>query len=318
MFEDSVAGTSAITPEISILLTCYNFRSYLQESVESILAQETSRPFELIVIDDASPDRSFEVLAHIKDPRLTLLVHQENQGFARSITKGFARARGKYFCRWDGDDRWPPHALERLAHALDQHPNSVVAFGQIDLVSSDGQSTACSIARPSGTNERNEFEHLLFKHYSCAPAMMGRRSAWQKVLPWLDGHIDWFYNLHLARLGNFVFVDDVVAHYRTHPAGYHVTSLFNGAAERHLELVLREFGPMVSSAMLNAVTAQNYLEFALSYFGVDRETDARRCFNIVLRTSPSKLLNRRCIGPLLASFVLGTKRYNALKHLIKG
>lgn len=310
-------GTVASVPEITVLLTCYNFRPYLQEAVRSVLTQNTARQLELIVIDDASPDRSFEVLAEVDDPRLTLIVHQENQGFARSITEGFWRARGKYFCRWDGDDRWPNDAVEHLANALDAHPNAVLAYGEIQLLSTDGEISDCPISRPAGPNERDEFAFLLNKHYTCAPAMMGRRDAWQKLMPWQDERIDWFYNLHLARLGPFVYVDHVVAHYRTHANGHHVASLQNGAAERHLALILHEFAPLVDSRTRKRIIAQNYLSLALAYFGMARAADARRCFALVWRNLPGLLINRHCIGPLLACYVLGISRYGRLKSWLK-
>ena len=170
--------------------------------------------------------------------------------------------------------------------------------------------------RPAGQPERNEFEFLLRSHYSCAPAMLARHSSWQPLMPWSDGRIDWFYNLHLARQGNFVYVDRVVAHYRTHEQGHHTMSLREGLAEQHFELILREFSPMATKTM-RRVTGHTYLHIALSYFGLDRELDARRCFKIAMRNAPLELFNRRCIGPLLACFVIGSKRYNAIKLRLK-
>ena len=93
-------------------------------------------------------------------------------------------------------------------------------------------------------------------------------------------------------------------------------SLREGLAEQHFELILREFSPMATKTM-RRVTGHTYLHIALSYFGLDRELDARRCFKIAMRNAPLELFNRRCIGPLLACFVIGSKRYNAIKLRLK-
>src|SRR6516162_3895805 len=87
--------TFTMTPTVSIFIMTYNFASYIREAVMSVLKQETSIPFELIIIDDASTDGTQDVLASLPhDPRVKIHIHKANQGCVRTTNEGFSLARG--------------------------------------------------------------------------------------------------------------------------------------------------------------------------------------------------------------------------------
>ena len=77
------------TPRASVIMPCYNHGSFVTESVEAILAQ-TFTDLELIVVDDASKDDSVRVLRELerRDPRVKLIVHEQNRGASRSRNDG--------------------------------------------------------------------------------------------------------------------------------------------------------------------------------------------------------------------------------------
>ena len=84
-------------PEISVVMPMYNVEAYLREAVDSLLGQSFEN-FELIVVDDASTDRSWDVLRTYADPRLVCLRNVENIGNYPSRNEGMRVAKGKYIC----------------------------------------------------------------------------------------------------------------------------------------------------------------------------------------------------------------------------
>lgn len=313
-----------MSPEISIVLTAYNFRPFLRAAVESLLGQRTRRTLELIVIDDASPDASAEVLADLKDPRLTVIRHAENRGCAARITEGMALARGRYVGRFDGDDVWLPDALEQLAAALDANPAAPVAYGDIRTIDPEGRVGDAGIDRPPGPLLREEFGLLLQRHYTCAPAMLGRMEHWRALLPWPErfraGLGDWYFNLQLARRGPFVHVPKVLAHYRVHALGMHNTFIRDRAGEANARAILDELLPFASRQECSptAIRAHHLLGFARSYFGAGMEDDARRVYREVLQLRPGLLCTRREWRPAMAALTIGKRRYDHLKSLLRG
>ncbi len=316
-----------MSPEISIVLTCYNFRPYLRAAVESLLGQQTRRSFEVIVIDDASPDGSAEVLAGLEDPRLRLVRHAENRGLSVSVTTGMAMARGRYVGRYDGDDLWLPHALERMAAALDANPAATVAYGDVRTIDADGRLGDTGIARPPGPLLREEFGLLLLRHHTCAPAMLARMQHWQALLPWPErfrgGLGDWYFNLQLARRGPFIHVPEVLAHYRVHTLGMHYTFIRDRQGEANARAIYAEFLPLATPAQLGgrsaaAVYARGLLGFARHYFAAGMERDARRLYREILGLQPGLLLDRRELPAALAALTIGKPRYDRLKSLLHG
>ncbi|MCU0756516.1 MAG: glycosyltransferase family 2 protein [Xanthomonadales bacterium] len=313
-----------MAPEISIVLTCYNFRPYLRAAVESLLGQRTRRTLEIIVIDDASPDGSAEVLDGLEDPRLRLIRHATNGGAPARISEGIAAARGKYVGRFDGDDQWLPDALERLAAALDAHPAASVAYANIRTIDAAGRVGDLGTERPPGPLLREEFGLLLQQHYTCAPAMLGRMDCWRALFPLpayaRQGPLDWYTNLKLAEMGPFIHVPEVLAHYRVHALGMHSTYIRDRSGEHYIRQLLDQFLPAAGARLpepAHRVRGRHLLGLARSYFAADMAADARRVYAELLRDCPSLLLNRHDLGPALAALSIGKQRYERLKQSLR-
>ena len=106
-------------PRVSIALPVYNGERYLEQSIRSVLAQ-TFTDFELIVSDNASTDRTIEIVERFAaiDPRVVLLRNDENRGAAWNYNNAFEHATGEFF-RWHARDDWfEPDLIESLVEAL--------------------------------------------------------------------------------------------------------------------------------------------------------------------------------------------------------
>lgn len=101
-------------PKISVIVPVYKAENYLHRCVDSLLAQ-TFTDFEIILVDDGSPDRSGEICDEYagKDKRVRV-IHQENGGVSAARQRGMDNARGEYTIHADPDDWVDPPMLEEL------------------------------------------------------------------------------------------------------------------------------------------------------------------------------------------------------------
>lgn len=104
-------------PEISVIVPVYRAEDYLHTCVDSILSQTVS-DFELILVDDGSPDGCGAICDDYaaRDSRVRV-IHQENQGQAAARNRAFSIAKGEWVCFVDSDDAVHPQMLERLGQA---------------------------------------------------------------------------------------------------------------------------------------------------------------------------------------------------------
>lgn len=107
-------------PLVSILMPVYKTAPYLREAMDSMLAQ-TFTDFELIVLNDCSPDNAEEILDTYSDPRIVRYKGEKNQGLANVLNIGMSMARGKYIARMDSDDISLPTRLETQVRFLEEH-----------------------------------------------------------------------------------------------------------------------------------------------------------------------------------------------------
>ncbi|HEX6100126.1 MAG TPA: glycosyltransferase [Thermoanaerobaculia bacterium] len=112
-------------PRVSVLMAVHNEERFLGAAIESILAQ-TFTDFELVLVDDASTDRSYAIAASYRDPRIRLVTNPQNLGQTRSLNRGLALCRGEYVARLDGNDLAFPERLAKQVAWLDTHPDTGV------------------------------------------------------------------------------------------------------------------------------------------------------------------------------------------------
>ena len=124
-------------PLVSIYITNYNYGEYLQEAVESVLAQ-SFQDFELIIIDDGSTDGSGAIISNYKDVSKIICICQENRGLVHSSNVALKLSRGKYIMRLDADDFLVPQALEILVSELERDSKTALVFPDYYLTDREG------------------------------------------------------------------------------------------------------------------------------------------------------------------------------------
>jgi hypothetical protein len=119
-----------VSPILSVTVLNYNYGRYLPKCIESILGQ-TFRDFELIVIDDCSTDDSLEVIKpYLTDPRVRVVEHAANVGYAGSLIEGTEiHSTGEFVTVISADDFvWSTEAFERQIAMLGAHPEAAFCF----------------------------------------------------------------------------------------------------------------------------------------------------------------------------------------------
>ncbi|MFG2832216.1 CDP-glycerol glycerophosphotransferase family protein [Streptomyces sp. NPDC048434] len=106
-------------PRFSIIVPVYNVQGFLRACLNSLLGQDFT-DFEVIAVDDHSPDRSGDILAEYaaRDPRVITVRHEENRGIGAARNTGVERAGGDYLLFLDSDDTLTPGALRAMADRL--------------------------------------------------------------------------------------------------------------------------------------------------------------------------------------------------------
>jgi len=136
-------------PVVSICCITYNHESYLEDAIAGFLIQETSFPFEILIYDDASSDRTADIIREYeaKYPRLVKPIYQtENQyskGLKMNPTFNFPRAKGKYIAMCDGDDYWVDESkLEKQVCFLEKEPSYSICYTDLETIDNKGNDLA--------------------------------------------------------------------------------------------------------------------------------------------------------------------------------
>jgi glycosyltransferase involved in cell wall biosynthesis len=108
-------------PLVSVVMPLFNAEKYVGDAVESVLNQSYTN-FELIIINDASTDKSAACVQGIVDRRIVIVENENNLGIVASRNRGLALAKGKYIAVLDSDDIALPNRLEKQVAFLEANP----------------------------------------------------------------------------------------------------------------------------------------------------------------------------------------------------
>jgi glycosyltransferase involved in cell wall biosynthesis len=213
-------------------MLAYNHERFVAKAVESVLAQKTTFPIELVIGEDCSTDATRTILqqfAQNEPSRIRLLMRERNLGPNGNYVATLAECRGEYLALLEGDDYWTePTKLQQQVSYLDSHLNCALTFHDVRVVSDEGsviRDRACDPNLP----ERSTGEDLLARNYIPSCSVLYRRTAMPEPPPAHFAELpmqDWPTWLHVARSGDIAYMNNVWASYRVHSGGVWSTQTF--------------------------------------------------------------------------------------------
>ena len=125
--------------KVSVVIPVYGVENYISSTLNSVLKQTYSN-FEVIIVDDESPDNSYDICQKYADPRIKI-IRQSNRGLAGARNTGIRHSVGEFIALLDGDDLWLPEKLEKHVAHLETTPDVGISFSPSELIDESGSRT---------------------------------------------------------------------------------------------------------------------------------------------------------------------------------
>lgn len=177
---------------MSILIPLYKREHTFPKAIESALAQQ-GVDFEIVVVDDASPDGSAKLAESYaaRDARVRVFRNPSNLGFTGNSRRCLELARGRYVKFLYNDDWFEPTAVARLVAALEAHPDAGFSFSAVSIRFEEDGRTEVRYAGPEGPVETEEYVRARYRDAAPFPsspcAALFRRddalAAWESAIP---------------------------------------------------------------------------------------------------------------------------------------
>lgn len=194
-------------PLVSICMITYNHEKYIKQAVDSIVCQEMDFPYELLVADDASTDRTAQILyenySHVEQIKLIL---REKNSEGRNMYLTLQEARGKYLYVCEGDDYWVGvDGLQTLLDWLEDHKEYVGVCGRRATLSEKSGFMSLTYDKATDHGIVNLQDFLDNKKCVDACAMLTRNF-------YHDGKYDYRSYLASSRVGDLTLMVYVLLH----------------------------------------------------------------------------------------------------------
>jgi GT2 family glycosyltransferase len=218
----------ASEPLVSVCVPAFNAERFVETALSSILAQ-TYRRLEVIVVDDASTDRTPDALRRLGDARLRVIRNEANLGAFATTVRAVAAATGELIAIYHADDVYDPPLVEREVACLRHHPSAGAVFTENRMIREDG-SVIGTNRLPRQFRDRDVLHYddvfpFLVRHKNillCTPTFMGRREAVADLGSFGSGRYHIAYDLDMwlqvLRRHPIVILDEPLMSYR-HSSG---------------------------------------------------------------------------------------------------
>jgi glycosyltransferase involved in cell wall biosynthesis len=160
-------------PRISIITPSYNQGQFIEETIRSVLLQGYPN-LEYIIIDGGSTDNSVEVIKKY-ERWLAYWVSEPDKGQSAAINKGWKKSTGEILAWLNSDDLYFPHALNTIVKYFSMNPDSLVVYGNCDVLAKNGKRI------DSIRNVPFNAYRLLYFNYIPQPSLFLRKRIFDKV-----------------------------------------------------------------------------------------------------------------------------------------
>jgi len=212
-----------INPLVSIVVCTYNREMYIKQTIDSILSQKRDFTIEIIIGDDASNDRTREILLNYQkeNPEIfTLVFHDNNQGAGKNWASLMKLVNGKYVALCDDDDYW--HLEDKLRKQIDiLEKNENIGLVHTDYRKLDINTNNIIEKKIKNSTKKSVFQSLFDGEYFLLPSSAVFRNSLIRNFINLDDYItyefpiqDWVTWLQIAKYTEFYHLNISTATYR--------------------------------------------------------------------------------------------------------
>lgn len=211
-------------PKVSFIVPCYKLAHFLGDCVSSILAQ-TYSDFEVLIMDDCSPDDTAKVAAEFKDSRVSYVRNETNLGNIRNYNKGIELSRGRYIWLISADDCLRSrHVLQRYVDFLEKNPKTGYVFCPAIILEEGNELGVLEWSAWPGNRDRiitgrEVVRRSINKCAVCAPTGLVRKECYIRVGTFplsLPRTGDWYLWAVFATIYDAGYFSEPMVYYRQH------------------------------------------------------------------------------------------------------
>jgi len=200
---------------VAVVVATYNGASFLLAQLESI-AQQTHKPAQIIIVDDASSDDTVRIANNFADahPEVLVVQNETRLGYIKNFEKGMLLATASYVALSDQDDIWVPNKLEKLLFAIG---DQMLAYSDSELIDANG-----GLLHQKMSSIKNQLAYhspVMYAIGAWAPghAMLFKKELINKAVPFpvLVTH-DFWLGFVATCYSKVVYVNEPLVHYRQH------------------------------------------------------------------------------------------------------
>lgn len=194
---------SSHIPLFSIILPTYGVESYIAQAL-TCLRNQIYSDFEVLVVDDASPDQSVAIAQRFadQDERIRIIHHTDNQGLSAARNSGISFAKGRYITFFDPDDTYEPQLLEKVAESLDRQRAQIILFGHTEDTCNEAGEITQSLAYPVPISSSKEPPEESSVGSSAIPSATSATHEYQSLEAFHPMVLTWEKNIHYGYAWN--------------------------------------------------------------------------------------------------------------------
>lgn len=207
--------------KVTVVCITYKHERYIESCLNGIVMQQTDFPFEVIVYDDASPDKTAEIIKSFEEryPELIKPFYQKNNATSRGYNKYhdiYPLAKGKYLAICEGDDFWTdPLKLQKQYDFMESHPDYSLCGTAAHLAREDGSFMPETFSLSGGSREISTEE--IIDNWCMATASLFYRKDKRVIdIPYIGDcrNGDYATAVYLALNGRVYYIDEPTCAYR--------------------------------------------------------------------------------------------------------
>lgn len=295
----------ASKPKVSVKMMTYNHERFIGQALESVLMQQVSFDYEIVIGEDFSTDNTRDIVRGYqkKNPdRIRALLNPENMGRRYNARNTYKHCRGDYIAMLDGDDYWTsPQKLQKQIDFFDSHPGTTICFHNANRIYEDGRTGRAYLKK--GMKTVMTMEDILPRNMMPSCSVVYRNHLFE-FLPEAFDPVpfgDWPIQIYCAGQGKIGYIDEIMGVHRYHGGG-----VWTGGGGSDPDLKIRQ----MKWDLLFYKAVNSYLGHA--YDGIIKKQVARR------KKALRKAQLERLIAQAFSRFPQAHLFYLKIKRGLKG